>query len=176
MRFIILTVSTGYFPAAVSPDSIMALVPSKMAFATSVTSARVGRGLCVIDSSIWVAVIAGLLARRVLRIIIFCTSGISSGGISIPKSPRATIMPSATSMILSIASTPSWFSIFAMIWMSLPFSSSKTLRILKISAGPRVNEAATKSTSFWAPNFKSEISCSLKKGRLIFTPGMLMPL
>ncbi len=51
------TASTGYFPTAVSPDSITASVPSSSAFATSDTSARVGRGAAVIDSSIWVAVI-----------------------------------------------------------------------------------------------------------------------
>lgn len=39
--------STGYFPAAVSPDSITASVPSKMALATSDASARVGRGLLI---------------------------------------------------------------------------------------------------------------------------------
>jgi hypothetical protein len=39
---ICLTVSTGYFPAAVSPLVITASVPSKIAFATSLTSARVG--------------------------------------------------------------------------------------------------------------------------------------
>ena len=43
-------------PAAVSPESIMADVPSKTALATSVISARVGVGLVIIDSSIWVAV------------------------------------------------------------------------------------------------------------------------
>ena len=36
---------TGYFPAAVSPDSIIALVPSYTALATSEISALVGRGL-----------------------------------------------------------------------------------------------------------------------------------
>ena len=50
------TVSTGYFPTAVSPDSMMASEPSSTAFATSDASARVGRGLWIIESSIWVAV------------------------------------------------------------------------------------------------------------------------
>jgi hypothetical protein len=35
-------------------------VPSSTALATSVASARVGRGFLIIDSSIWVAVITGL--------------------------------------------------------------------------------------------------------------------
>ena len=36
--------STGYFPTAVSPESITASVPSRIAFATSEASARVGAG------------------------------------------------------------------------------------------------------------------------------------
>ena len=43
-------------PYGDSPESIMADVPSKTALATSVISARVGVGLVIIDSSIWVAV------------------------------------------------------------------------------------------------------------------------
>ena len=43
-----------------SPDSITASVPSRMALATSVASARVGMRLVTIDSSICVAVMTGL--------------------------------------------------------------------------------------------------------------------
>ncbi len=59
-------VSTGYLPAAVSALSITASVPSSTALATSLTSARVGTGLMIIDSIIWVAVITTLsmLARH----------------------------------------------------------------------------------------------------------------
>ena len=42
-----------------------------MALATSVISARVGRGLVIIDSSIWVAVTTTLPAEYTLRMIIF---------------------------------------------------------------------------------------------------------
>ena len=58
MRAIICTASTGYMPDAVSAESITASDPSKIAFATSEASARVGREFVVIDSSICVAVIA----------------------------------------------------------------------------------------------------------------------
>ena len=44
---------------AVSAESITASVPSMIALATSLASARVGRGLVTIDSSICVAVITG---------------------------------------------------------------------------------------------------------------------
>jgi hypothetical protein len=49
----------GYSPTAVSPESITADVPSRIAFATSLASARVGSGECTIVSSICVAVITG---------------------------------------------------------------------------------------------------------------------
>src|SRR5205085_4638048 len=45
---IVATACTGYFPAAVSAESITASVPSQTAFATSDASARVGRGLSII--------------------------------------------------------------------------------------------------------------------------------
>ena len=60
MRSITRTAATGKRPMAVSPDSIIASVPSKIAVATSVTSALVGRGFWTIDSSICVAVMTGL--------------------------------------------------------------------------------------------------------------------
>ena len=48
-----------------------ASVPSKMALATSLASARVGRGFSIIDSSIWVAVITGLRQAAARRITCF---------------------------------------------------------------------------------------------------------
>jgi hypothetical protein len=45
IRAIVATASTAYSPTAVSLESITASVPSKIAFATSDTSARVGRGI-----------------------------------------------------------------------------------------------------------------------------------
>ncbi len=59
MRRMACTASRGYAPAAVSADSITASVPSMIAFATSLASARVGRGFSIIDSSICVAVMTG---------------------------------------------------------------------------------------------------------------------
>ena len=59
MRAIVRTTWAGSRPMAVSPDSISASVPSNTALATSLTSARVGAGAVIIDSSIWVAVITG---------------------------------------------------------------------------------------------------------------------
>ena len=63
--------STGYLPEAVSPESMTQEVPSNTALATSETSARVGRGLRIMESSIWVAVMTGLPSRMVALIIFF---------------------------------------------------------------------------------------------------------
>ena len=93
------TASTGYFPAADSADSMTASAPSKIAVATSETSARVGTGEMIIDSSICVATTTGLPVARPMRVICFCTPGTFSSGISTPRSPRATISASARSMI-----------------------------------------------------------------------------
>ena len=73
-----------------------------MALATSLTSARVGRGLEAMESSIWVAVMIGMPRLLALRISSFCSNGTSSAGISTPRSPRATITPSQSGRIESI--------------------------------------------------------------------------
>ncbi len=100
------TASTGYLPYAVSPDSITASVPSKIALATSEASARVGLGFSIIDSSICVAVITGFPILLHSLIIFFCKIGISSGGYSTPRSPLATMRPSALLSISFKAETP----------------------------------------------------------------------
>ena len=53
---------TGKLPFAVSPDSMTQSEPSSTAFATSVPSARVGRGFLTMLSSICVAQMTGLPA------------------------------------------------------------------------------------------------------------------
>ena len=63
MRFIVSTDSTGNSPMAVSPESMQASAPSRIALATSVASARVGRRLWCMLSSICVATITGLPCR-----------------------------------------------------------------------------------------------------------------
>ena len=68
---IVSTASTGYFPLAVSPESITALVPSRTALATSLVSARVGLGFLIMESSICVAVITVLPATLHFFIISF---------------------------------------------------------------------------------------------------------
>ena len=102
MRSISRTASIGYAPTAVSSESITASVPSLIAFATSVTSARVGRLDATIEASIWVAVIEGRECSPASASSRFCTVGTRSSGSSMPRSPRATMIPpSAARMIAS---------------------------------------------------------------------------
>ncbi len=105
--YIVFTASTGYLPAAVSPDNIIQLLPSIIAFAMSVTSALVGLGFLIMESNICVAVITGFPAIFDFFIRSFCTIGISSAFTSTPRSPLATMIPSEAASISSILSTPS---------------------------------------------------------------------
>merc|ERR1711935_1273332 len=100
------TASVGYSPLAVSPDNMTQSAPSRTALATSDPSARVGRGFLTIDSSICVAQMTGLPALLHLAINCFWAMNTFSGGISMPISPLATMMPSDSSMISSTFMQP----------------------------------------------------------------------
>ncbi len=145
---IVATDSTGYWPEAVSPESMMASVPSSTALATSEASARVGRGLRIIESSICVAVITGLAAAWHLAMICFCTVGTVSGLVSMPRSPRATMMASDASMMASILRTASGFSILAMIGIARPKAELLWMMFLSsiTSCALRTKLSATQST------------------------------
>src|SRR5271163_1408881 len=101
MRFIVATASRGNWPEALSAESMIASAPSNTAVATSETSARVGTGVVIIDSSICVATTTGLPTRRAIRVMLFCKPGTRSSGISTPRSPRATISASETARMSS---------------------------------------------------------------------------
>ncbi len=111
---IVCTERIGYGPTLVSPESITASAPSSTAFATSDASARVGRELVIIESSIWVATMTGLAFSRAIWMARFCTSGTSSSGSSTPRSPRATMIPSKARTVPSRLSTASGFYSLAM--------------------------------------------------------------
>ena len=136
--------STGWRPMVVSAESITASVPSHTALATSVASARVGVSSVTIDSSIWVAVMTGIprwFARWMMR---FCSIGTVSGASSTPRSPRATMTPSATCRMesrLSIASPFSSLTISGALrpWVRLRVSSCAS----RTSSAIRMNDSAT---------------------------------
>mmetsp|Transcript_83269 Transcript_83269/g.268431 ORF Transcript_83269/g.268431 Transcript_83269/m.268431 type:complete len:389 (-) Transcript_83269:168-1334(-) len=173
MRRMMVTASIGKAPAAVSPESMTQSVPSSTAFATSLASARVGRGRAVVDSSICVAVTTGLPTMLHLEIIIFCAKNTFSGGISMPKSPRATMMASLASTIASKFFRPSSFSILEVILMDRPRKPSVS-RMSCTSSALCTKEAATKSTPWGMPKLtRSSMSFSCNTGSSTFTPGKL---
>ena len=172
MRAIVRTVSIGYAPTLVSPESITASVPSSTAFATSDASARVGRGAEIIDSSIWVATMTGLALRRAFSTMSFWTIGTSSSGSSTPRSPRATITPSKASMTSSRFSTACGFSILAMSGRRMS-SSRMTSRTSSASLADRTNDSAMKSTPWRSAQRRSSTSLSLIAGTLTCTPGQV---
>ena len=108
----------------------------------SVTSALVGLGLCFIDSNISVATIAIFLCFLHILTIFFWQTGNSSNGISTPKSPRATIIPSLTLMISSKLSIPICDSILEIIFMSSRFCSFNISLIASTSSALCTNDAA----------------------------------
>ena len=109
------------------------------------------------ESSICVAVMTGLPAARQWVIICFWSMGISVKSISTPRSPRATMTPSATARISGRLEIPSRFSILAMmrIWESL---WSSRARISRTSAAERTKLAAMKSKPCSAPKRMSSRS------------------
>ncbi len=106
----------------------------------------------------------------------FWMSGTFSAPSSTPRSPRATMMPSAASMIASRQSIASGFSILAMIGMCLPSLRVASLTASSTSAGWRTNDSAMKSTPTSRPTKRSRRSFSVSAGAETFTPGRLMPL
>mmetsp|Transcript_17057 Transcript_17057/g.43249 ORF Transcript_17057/g.43249 Transcript_17057/m.43249 type:complete len:330 (-) Transcript_17057:80-1069(-) len=150
-------------------------VPSKTALATSLASARVGRGLLIIESSISVAVMTNLPATLHSRMSFFCTEQTRSSGISTPRSPRATMIPSDTLRIPRMFSSASWLSILAMTWM--PFSTTPGIsRTAVIPAADRVKEWAMYSTFWSTANAMSSLSLAVRCGRSTEQPGKLTPL
>ena len=147
----------------------MASAPSKIAVATSETSARVGTGLEIIDSSICVATTTGLPARRQARVISFCTPGTFSSGISTPRSPRATISASARSRMSPSRVTACGFSILAItaarprvIFLASAMSSGRWMNDSAIQSTPASSAASRSAMSFGA----SAASGTMVSGRL----------
>ena len=102
-----LNASMGCWPTAVSSESMMASHRSRTALVTSDISALVGAGATTMDQSIWVAITETLPASLDLATSCFWTMGTRSMGISTPKSPLATMMPSTSGSMVSMLSTPS---------------------------------------------------------------------
>ena len=174
MLLIAFTELIGNCPEAVSADNITASAPSRTAVATSLVSALVGLGCVVILSSICVAMITGLQASLHLATIFFCQRGTFSMGTSTPKSPLATMMASVASIMESIFSSASGFSILATILHFLPALVIRSLRSI-ISSADLTNDKAIQSTSFSSPKARSSISFSVSEGAETRVLGRLIP-
>ena len=151
---------------------MMASAPSKTAVATSETSARVGVGAVIIDSSIWVATTTGLPARRAARVICFWMPGTRSSGISTPRSPRATISASAASMMAASRSTACGFSILA----STPARPRAILRTSARSSGRWMKDRAIQSISVPSAASRSARSFGVSASKGSVVSGTLTPL
>ena len=162
-------------PTLVSPESITASAPSRIALATSEASARLGREFSIIDSSIWVATMTGLPASRHIWIAPFWTMGTSSRGSSTPRSPRATMTPSKAATMPSRLATACGFSTLAKTGMRRPISSMIACTS-STSAAERTNDRKTKSTPIRSAQRRSSLSLSDSAGTLTATPGRLIPL
>ena len=172
----VLTAFTGNLPIEVSPASMMASTPSSTACAASVTSARVGRGASLIDSSTCVARITGTPRRRAAETIRFCTAGRVSIGNSTPRSPRATITASASARMSSIASTALGFSIFATMGSKGAPAAIAAARAARTSSADCTKLSAAKSTPIAIPARRSPRSFGVSAATGTRTPGRLMPL
>mmetsp|Transcript_46841 Transcript_46841/g.99955 ORF Transcript_46841/g.99955 Transcript_46841/m.99955 type:complete len:434 (+) Transcript_46841:554-1855(+) len=179
------TLRSGYFPFADSPESITASACSSTALVTSATSARVGRGLDCIESSICVATMTGLPASAHKLTISFCQVDTCSRGTSTPRSPLATMMPSEALMMASRLSSASVDSIFEMIIGGgvasgsaayLRWHSRICFRMASTPSALRTKDAATMSMSCSMPKRISSQSFSERGGRPVMMPGKLTPL
>lgn len=112
---------SGNWPMADSPESIKASARCLTASETSATSALVGVGYSIMDSSNWEATMTGLLSCLHTWTILCWAEGTCSSGIWAPRSPLATIAPSEAWMISSKFFSESILSIFAMTEMSLHY-------------------------------------------------------
>ena len=123
-------------------------------------------------SSIWVATITGLPARRQSRIIFFWIGGSSEIGISTPRSPRATMMPSTSERISANRCTAAGFSTLTMIAARSPMISRASLT----SSGRCTKLSATQSTPRSSRMSRSWRSFSVSAASGSTTSGTLTPL
>ena len=118
--------------------------------------------------------ITGLQASLHFSTIFFCQSGTISMGTSTPRSPRATMIASVASMMASIFSSASGFSILATILQSFPAFLIRSRKSV-ISSAERTKDKAIQSTSLANPNSRSSRSFSVSEGAETLVFGRLIP-
>ena len=159
---------------AVSPLSITASAPSSTALATSLTSLLLGLVRSSMLSIICVATITGLARCIHFLIISFCTTGTCSIGISTPKSPRATITASLSTIISRRFFSASGISILAITFILLLLAFKIFFRLIMSSAF-LTKESATQSSLCSMINSRSAKSFSVIDGMVSTLSGRLTP-
>ena len=141
---------------------------------TSETSARVGSGESIMDSSIWVATTTGMACCMASRTIRFCRVGTISCPISTARSPRATITPFDAATISFRFSIASGCSILAITGIAKScFASSR--RTAATSSALRTKLRASQSQSFSTANFMSLRSLAAIAGAVTSVSGKFTP-
>ena len=129
-----------------------------------------------IEASIWVAVIVGLESLPALRISSFWTIGTRESGSSMPRSPRATMIPLVAAATISSAfSAACGFSILAISGMS-EWSWRSRSSTGPRSAARRTKETASRSTRWRTAKSTQRRSSSSIAGSPVSAPGRFIPL
>mmetsp|Transcript_41285 Transcript_41285/g.74231 ORF Transcript_41285/g.74231 Transcript_41285/m.74231 type:complete len:201 (-) Transcript_41285:144-746(-) len=147
-------VCTGYSPRRVSAPSNMPSTPSSTALATSVASARVGRGVLAIVSTTRVMK-AGLPTMLQAEMMVFCTRHIFSGSTSRPMLPREMMTPSACLRMCLNSNSDCRVSILARILVPFMPRRSRVCRASITSAAQRVKLRHSQSISNSSPMLAS---------------------
>ena len=138
--------------------------PSYTARKISDTSALVGTGESVILASICVTTRNGFPAAMHLSSMTFCAFGSSHNGMSLPRSPLAMTIISASGMISSRSEMPSLLSILAKIRMSSSPYACSTSRT-SLSCFPFVtNGCITAVTPYFSASRRFFRSSSVSTG------------
>ena len=154
-------------------------MPSSTALATSLTSARVGTGLTIIDSIICVAVMTTLSISRAILIIFFCNAGTVALPTSTARSPRATMMPSLAFKMASrcgIASLRSIFAISPGLWRHGSPATLASWRAISMSVAFFGKLTARYSHWKLIAVLMSSMSLAVSAGAVRPPPCLLMPL
>mmetsp|Transcript_22889 Transcript_22889/g.58376 ORF Transcript_22889/g.58376 Transcript_22889/m.58376 type:complete len:221 (-) Transcript_22889:728-1390(-) len=151
MEATVRTASSGYLPRRVSAPSRMPSTPSSTALATSVASARVGRGVLTMVSTTRV-MSTGLPTRLHAWMSVFCTSAIFSGSQSRPRLPRLMTMPSASLRMPWKLSSAWRVSILASSLVLVMPRPCRKRRASRTSSAQRVYDRLRKSISNSLPS------------------------
>ena len=175
MRAIVATASIGCAPTLVSPESISASAPSSTAFATSLASARVGRDIAIIDSSIWVATMTGFaeLARQRDRALLH-QRDLLERQLHAEVAARDHDPVERLDDLLEVLDRLRLLDLRE-TGRRMP-TSSMIAWTGSMSSAVRTNDSAIRSTPSRSAQRRSSMSFSVSAGTLTATPGRLMPL